>query len=73
MVTVALPYLHDRDRRIQDDRGRSPFGRWFDGLDARTAARVRTALARHGGWVQRQRRVPHKRRPGLQSLFPETP
>ena len=38
---------------------------------------VRTALARHGGWkpVQRQRRwersagVPHKRRPGLQSLF----
>ena len=29
-----------------DDRGRSPFGHWFDGLDASAAARVRTALAR---------------------------
>lgn len=29
-----------------DDRGRSPFGRWFNGLDARAAARVRTSLAR---------------------------
>ena len=29
-----------------DDRGRSAFGRWFDGLDARAAARVRTVLAR---------------------------
>ena len=29
-----------------DERGRSPFGRWFDGLDARAAAKVRTALAR---------------------------
>lgn len=26
--------------------GRSPFGRWFDGLDANVAARVRTVLAR---------------------------
>ena len=33
-------------REYIDDRGRSPFGRWFDGLDARAAARVRTALAR---------------------------
>ena len=33
-------------REYVDDRGRSPFGRWFDGLDARAAARVRTALAR---------------------------
>ena len=29
-----------------DERGCSPFGRWFDGLDARAAAKVRTALAR---------------------------
>ena len=33
-------------REYIDDRGRSPFGRWFDGLDAVAAARVRTALAR---------------------------
>ena len=33
-------------REYIDARGRSPFGRWFDGLDARTAARVRTVLAR---------------------------
>ena len=32
-------------REYIDDRGRSPFGRWFDGLDARAAARVRTSLA----------------------------
>ncbi len=33
-------------REYIDDRGRSPFGRWFDSLDARAATRVRTALAR---------------------------
>ena len=33
-------------REYVDDRGRSPFGRWFDGLDAGAATRVRTALAR---------------------------
>ena len=33
-------------REYIDDRGRSPFGRWFNGLDARAAARVRTSLAR---------------------------
>ena len=33
-------------REYVDDQGRSPFGRWFDGLDARAAARVRTSLAR---------------------------
>ena len=33
-------------REYVDTRGHSPFGRWFDGLDARSAARVRTALAR---------------------------
>ena len=33
-------------REYIDERGRSPFGRWFDGLDARAAVRVRTAVAR---------------------------
>jgi putative addiction module killer protein len=33
-------------REYIDGRGRSPFGRWFDGLDARAENRVRTALAR---------------------------
>ena len=33
-------------REYIDDRGRSPFGRWFDGLDATAATKVRTALAR---------------------------
>ena len=33
-------------REYINDRGRSPFGRWFDGLDAGAAVRVRTALAR---------------------------
>ena len=33
-------------REYIDDRGRSLFGRWFDGLDAGAAVRVRTALAR---------------------------
>ena len=33
-------------REYIDDRGRSPFGRWFNGLDAGAAARVRTSLAR---------------------------
>ena len=29
-----------------DMAGRSPFGRWFDTLDARAAAKVRTAIVR---------------------------
>ena len=33
-------------REYIDDRGHSPFGRWFNGLDAGAAARVRTSLAR---------------------------
>ena len=33
-------------REYIDVRGRSTFGRWFNGLDARAAARVRTSLAR---------------------------
>ncbi|MCY3711088.1 MAG: type II toxin-antitoxin system RelE/ParE family toxin [Caldilineaceae bacterium] len=33
-------------REYIDNRGRSSFGRWVDGLDAGAAARVRTSLAR---------------------------
>ena len=33
-------------REYVDSRGRSPFGSWFDSLDANAAARIRTALAR---------------------------
>ena len=33
-------------REYIDGRGRSPFGRWFDGLDASVANRVRMAHAR---------------------------
>ena len=33
-------------REYVDERGRSPFARWFERLDANAAARVRTALAR---------------------------
>ena len=33
-------------REYIDERGRSPFGRWFEDLDAMAAAKVRTAVAR---------------------------
>jgi putative addiction module killer protein len=33
-------------REYLDERGISPFGRWLDGLDARAAARIVTALVR---------------------------
>ena len=33
-------------REYVDQGGQSPFGRWFDSLDAAAAVRVRTALAR---------------------------
>ena len=37
-------------REYVDSEGRSPFARWFDGLNARAAAKVVTALVRieHG-------------------------
>jgi putative addiction module killer protein len=35
-------------REYLDDHGRSPFGRWFEELDAQAAARVATALVRLG-------------------------
>ena len=47
LVIYMLPIFQMADvREYVDDRGRSPFGRWFDALDAGAAARVRTALAR---------------------------
>ena len=33
-------------REYVDERGVSPFGRWFDSLDALAAVKVRTSLAR---------------------------
>jgi putative addiction module killer protein len=33
-------------REYVDARGRSPFARWFEGLDARVAAKVTVGLAR---------------------------
>ena len=33
-------------REYVDDRGRSPFAEWFQGLDTRAAAKVTVALAR---------------------------
>lgn len=39
MVVVML-------REYLDEAGRSPFGRWFEDLDATAAAKVTTALAR---------------------------
>jgi putative addiction module killer protein len=38
MVVVVREYL--------DSSGRSPFARWFDGLNATAAAKVMTALTR---------------------------
>lgn len=35
-------------REYLDTDGRSPFGRWFNGLDAHAAARVTTSIARLG-------------------------
>lgn len=35
-------------REYVDAHGRSPFGRWFERLDAHAAARVTTAIARMG-------------------------
>ena len=33
-------------REYLDPQGRSPYAKWFDGLDARAAAKVATALVR---------------------------
>ena len=45
-------------REYIDGRGFSPFGGWFDGLDASAAGRVRTVLARmEAGNLSNVRRV----------------
>ena len=42
-VTIAIVI---EIREYVDDRGRSPFVRWFNDLDASAATKVRAALAR---------------------------
>ncbi|GAC1675102.1 MAG: hypothetical protein PVS2B2_09800 [Candidatus Acidiferrum sp.] len=44
-----LPYSAAIDiREYQDGAGRSPYGEWFDGLDAEAARKVTTAIYRVG-------------------------
>ena len=45
-VTVAVTPVHIRE--YLDVQGRSPYGRWFDRLDAQAAAKVAAALYRLG-------------------------
>ena len=47
MVPFTLPYLvMPTLREYLDERGRSPFARWLDGLATPAALKIRTALAR---------------------------
>ena len=46
MVTHALPLFMVAIREYLDPSGRSPFGKWFAGLNAPAAAKVTTALVR---------------------------
>jgi putative addiction module killer protein len=46
MVTYVLPFNMITVREYLDQHGRSPFGRWLDGLDAQAAAKVTVALER---------------------------
>src|SRR5207302_3916468 len=46
IVTYVLPSVPITLREYLDGAGRSPFGRWFEDLDAPAAAKVTTALAR---------------------------
>ena len=46
MVTYALPMTTIELREYNDERGRSPFRRWFRRLDNRAAARIAIALER---------------------------
>jgi len=45
MVTYKIPFLMDI-REYVDGQGRSPFGDWFEGLNAPAAAKVTVALVR---------------------------
>lgn len=46
MVTDVLPLLMITIREYLDRRGRSPFAKWFESLNAPAAAKVTTALVR---------------------------
>lgn len=46
MVTHRLPLLMIAIREYIDERGRSPFARWFNALNSPAAAKVTTALVR---------------------------
>jgi putative addiction module killer protein len=46
MVTHMLPYAMITIREYLDPKGRSPFARWFQGLNAPAAAKVTTSLVR---------------------------
>ncbi len=46
MVTYALPLLMVTIKEYLDSSGRSPFGRWFEELNAPAAAKVTAALVR---------------------------
>ncbi len=52
MVTHMLPLLMITIEEYLDQRGRSPFARWFEGLPAPAAAKVTVALIRmeHGNF-----------------------
>ena len=45
-ATYTLPLAMIEIREYNDERGRSPFRRWFNRLDKRAAARVAVALER---------------------------
>ena len=46
VVTYTLPMAMIEIREYNDERGRSPFRRWFGRLDNRAAARIAVALER---------------------------
>lgn len=48
MVTDMLPFTMVDVREYLDTVGRSPYGRWFDGLNAQAAAKVTIAVTRIG-------------------------
>ena len=48
MVTYKLLYMIIELLEYLDGRGRSPYGKWFDRLNARAAAKVTAAIDRIG-------------------------
>jgi hypothetical protein len=47
-------------REYLDQNGRSPFADWFDGLDARAAAKVNTARTQQLGKLVKRKRRRHR-------------